>query len=112
MGWGWICPSWGRKPNGDLSSAARGRSKVFSLASPILGTSHAQETLLGSLLGVPELQVVPKPRHLQGLGQPAWPRLGTCFPWMVLVPFTQAAPRDTHSSRSGWHPGSTVGRSK
>lgn len=43
------------------------------------------------LLGVPELQVVPEPRHLQGPGQPVWPRVGTCFPWMVLVPFAQAA---------------------
>lgn len=48
VGWGRICPSWGRKPKRDLSSAVWGRSRVKTLASPILDTSDAQETFLGS----------------------------------------------------------------
>lgn len=77
----------------------------LSYSGPNLHSGNSSEVLMG----VPELQLVLKPQHFQGLGQAAWPRLGTCFPWLVLVPSALAAPRGTHGSGAGWHPRSTEG---
>ena len=115
-GWGWICPSWGRKPKGDLSSAVWGRSKVFSLASPMPGTSDARETLLASCRVSLSFRWSPSPNvsrgwaSLRGQGLvpafPRWcwsplPRQHPDAPTALVLASTWGAQRGDQSRQAG-----------